>query len=156
MTWIKPSFTWMMHRSGWGRKVGQEVVLGIEIIREGFEWALAHSSSSHFDAAIYANTAEWRTVLEASPVRVQWDPERTLTLEPLPWRTIQVGLSGESVEAYVDHWITRIEDLTPLVAGIEALVMAGDLAGADALRPVELPYPLSKEIADHIGCLPDG
>jgi len=23
MTWIKPSFGWMMHRCGWGRKPGQ-------------------------------------------------------------------------------------------------------------------------------------
>jgi hypothetical protein len=156
MTWIKPSFTWMMYRSGWGRKVGQEVVLGIEILREGFEWALAHSATSHFDSAIHPNKAAWRTVLEASPVRVQWDPERTLTLESLPWRTIQVGLSGESVEAYVGYWISRIEDLTPLVAEVEGRVMAGDLAGADALRPVEQPYPLPKETADRIGCSPNG
>lgn len=24
MTWIKPSFLWLMHRSNWGRKSGQE------------------------------------------------------------------------------------------------------------------------------------
>jgi hypothetical protein len=156
MTWIKPSFMWMMYRSGWGRKAGQEVVLGIDILREGFEWALAHSSASHFDAALYSNEAEWRSLLEASPVRVQWDPERSITLEALPWRSIQVGLSGEAVQAYVDRWVTRIDDLTPVVAKIEALVMAGDLAGADALRPVELPYPLPNEIADRIGCSPRG
>src|SRR6476620_9141200 len=26
MSWIKPNFLWMMYRSGWGTKVGQEVV----------------------------------------------------------------------------------------------------------------------------------
>src|SRR5439155_1072965 len=27
MSWVKPSFLWMMFRSGWATKVGQEVVL---------------------------------------------------------------------------------------------------------------------------------
>jgi Domain of unknown function (DUF4291) len=35
MTWIKPSFGWMMHRSGWAGKPGQERVLRIDITREG-------------------------------------------------------------------------------------------------------------------------
>ena len=29
MSWIKPNFLWMMHRSGWGTKPGQEVTLGL-------------------------------------------------------------------------------------------------------------------------------
>ncbi len=43
MTWIKPSFGWMLHRCGWGHKPGQERILAIEISRSGFEWALQHS-----------------------------------------------------------------------------------------------------------------
>ena len=50
MTWIKPSFLWMMYRAGWGHKdPGQGRILAIDISREGFEWALAHSSSSRPD-----------------------------------------------------------------------------------------------------------
>ena len=49
MTWIKPSFLWMMHRSGWATKPGQERVLAIEITRAGFEWALSHAALSHYD-----------------------------------------------------------------------------------------------------------
>jgi Domain of unknown function (DUF4291) len=33
MTWIKPSFGWMMHRSGWAAKPGQERILTVEIVR---------------------------------------------------------------------------------------------------------------------------
>ena len=29
MTWIKPSFLWMMYRSGWASKQGQERILAI-------------------------------------------------------------------------------------------------------------------------------
>ena len=36
MTWIKPSFLWMMYRSGWATKVGQERILAIDMKRTGF------------------------------------------------------------------------------------------------------------------------
>ncbi|WP_267877653.1 DUF4291 family protein [Massilia frigida] len=48
MTWIKPSFLWMMYRAGWGFKdAGQQRILAIDISREGFEWALANGCLSH-------------------------------------------------------------------------------------------------------------
>ena len=48
MTWIKPSFLWMMYRCGWSDKDdGQRRVFAFDISRDGFEWALAHSCSSH-------------------------------------------------------------------------------------------------------------
>src|SRR5689334_14253223 len=47
MTWIKPSFNWMMYRCGWGSKPDQECVLAITITRAGFDWALEHSSLAH-------------------------------------------------------------------------------------------------------------
>ncbi len=37
MSWIKPSFLWMMYRSGWATKSGQEAVLAIWIKRAGFD-----------------------------------------------------------------------------------------------------------------------
>lgn len=97
MTWIKPSFTWMMYRSGWATKPGQERVLAIDILRDGFDWALAHSSVSHFDRSMHSDIDDWKSVLERSPVRIQWDPERSIALEALPWRAIQIGLGGDAV-----------------------------------------------------------
>jgi hypothetical protein len=35
MTWIKPSLLWMMYRSNW-TATGQERMLAIDILREGF------------------------------------------------------------------------------------------------------------------------
>ncbi|WP_289006256.1 DUF4291 family protein, partial [uncultured Kingella sp.] len=44
MTWIKPSFLWMMYRAGWGGKDdNQKRILAIDISRSGFEWALRHA-----------------------------------------------------------------------------------------------------------------
>jgi hypothetical protein len=59
-TWIKPSFLWMMYRSGWATKENQQRVLAIGITNEGFLWALSHSCLSHFNQ----NTA-YRKKLQA-------------------------------------------------------------------------------------------
>ena len=34
MTWIKPSFLWMMYRSNWGTKKNQECVLAIDVYQD--------------------------------------------------------------------------------------------------------------------------
>jgi hypothetical protein len=34
MSWIKPNFLWMMYRSGWGTKSGQEVTLAVHLKAE--------------------------------------------------------------------------------------------------------------------------
>ncbi|MEV4754858.1 DUF4291 domain-containing protein [Micromonospora sp. NPDC049559] len=147
MTWIKPSFLWMMYRCGWAEKPGQERVLAVEMSRDGFEWALAHSCLSHYVPGRHPGRAEWARALRASPVRVQWDPERSLRLSPLPYRSLQVGLSGEAVERYVDEWIVGLSHVTGLAREIRRLLGAGDEAGAAALLPAEHPYPLPPELA---------
>jgi hypothetical protein len=53
-------------------------------------------------------------------VRVQWDPERSLRLGVLPYRSLQVGLSGAAVDRYVDDWIVGITDVTVLRTPSEA------------------------------------
>jgi len=140
MTWIKPSFLWMMYRCGWATKPDQERVLAIRIRRSGFEWALANSALSHYVPEVHADQAEWKRSLRA-PVRIQWDPERDLHLRPLPHRAIQMGLSGEAVDRYVGEWIVSVEDVTALAQEIHGLVRTGDLESARKRLPVELPYP---------------
>lgn len=136
MTWIKPSFLWMMYRAGWGLKdAGQARILAIDISREGFDWALAHSCPSHPDPSM--RPADWERLKQATPVRIQWDPERDLLLQPLPYRSIQIGLSGEAVSRYVGDWIQRITDVTPLAHEIHALVRAQCLDEARAKLPDE-------------------
>ncbi len=151
MTWIKPSFLWMMYRSGWATKPGQERVLAISISRSGFEWALAHASLSHHDPAVYASPEEWLERKNSTPVRVQWDPERSLLLEPLQHRSIQIGLTGEAVRRYVDDWIVGIEDVTPLVRRIHNLLKTEDRQSAAQELPDERPYPLPDPTASLIG-----
>ncbi|MBW4450148.1 MAG: DUF4291 domain-containing protein [Spirirestis rafaelensis WJT71-NPBG6] len=151
MTWIKPSFLWMMYRSDWGRKKGQERILAMEISREGFEWALAHSCLSQYEPEIYESQEEWKQRKKESPVRIQWDPERTIKLEKLDNRTIQIGLSGEAVYRYVNHWIKVITDITDISREIERLVCAGNLFAAQSMLPREVCYPLSDHLKKLIG-----
>jgi hypothetical protein len=139
MTWIKPSFLWMMYRSGWGLKeVGQSRILAIDISREGFEWALAHSCPSSPDA-LMSNEA-WARLKDISPVRIQWDPERNLRLEPLPYRSIQIGLSTIAVDLYVRRWIQKITDVTEISHNIYNLVVRNKLDQAQAMLPPEKVY----------------
>jgi hypothetical protein len=151
MTWIKPSFVWMMYRCGWATKADQERVLAVEITRDGFEWALAHASLSHYDRAVYADDAEWAERKKSAPVRVQWDPERSLLLEPLEHRAIQIGLTGDAARRYVNDWTIGITDVTGLAHEIRGLVAAGDEPAARERLPAELPYPLHDSIKSVVG-----
>lgn len=91
MTWIKPSFLWMMYRCGWATKEGQTCVLAIRITRTGFEQALAASALSHLAVDVHTDRREWADSVRTSPVRVQWDPERDSAGSPLPWWSLQSG-----------------------------------------------------------------
>ncbi|MFJ3377744.1 DUF4291 domain-containing protein [Pseudomonas sp. NPDC086112] len=139
MTWIKPSFLWMMYRAGWGLKeAGQSRILAIDISREGFEWALAHSCPSHPDELM--SKEEWLNVKENTPVRIQWDPERDLYLQPQTHRAIQIGLSRQAVELYVNEWIQNITDITSLAHNIHDLVLDNKIEKARKMLPLEKTY----------------
>lgn len=145
MTWIKPSFLWMMYRCGWATKEGQETVLAVEIGREGFEWALRNACLSSYAPGVHPDRETWQRELKRSPTRVQWDPERDLRLRPLPYRSLQLGLSGEAARRYADEWTVAVRDVTPLAHEIHALVRDDALDAARALLPGERPYPAVEE-----------
>jgi len=143
MTWIKPSFLWMMYRSGWATKENQECILAIKIKREGFEWALQNSCLSHFDKDIHFTQENWKNVLQASPVRIQWDPEKDILLQPLPYRSIQIGLTGIAVDKYTNEWIVSIEDITEYCKSIHQNILINELQKAKSMLPVEKAYSLA-------------
>ena len=150
MTWIKPSFLWMMYRSGWGLKEsGQSRILAIDISREGFEWALAHSCLSH-QVQNYGSREERLKAKATTPVRIQWDPDRNLYLQRLPYRAIQIGLSKEAIRLYVREWIQSITEVTTLGTQIHNLVDNKRLEEAKKLLPKEEAYPLSQDLKEKI------
>ena len=115
MTWIKPSFLWMMYRCGWATKSGQERVLAIDIKREGFDYIVQHAIVSTYNENMGMSLTEWKEQVQKSDIRCQWDPERDIDGNPLQIRSIQLGLRREAVKSYVNEWIVHIEDITAYV-----------------------------------------
>jgi hypothetical protein len=154
MTWIKPSFLWMAYRSGWGTKPGQTRVLRVHLTRDGFEWALGRRVLSHYQAGFHESEAAWKQSLVGAPVRIQWDPEQTVTMTARPQvRSIQIGLSGDAVRRYVNEWIVRLEDVTAEMRQVRELAQTSTEA-AEAELPAERPYPISDELAAKIAATP--
>jgi len=151
MSWVKPNFLWMMYRSGWATKEGQERVLAIDICRDGFEWALSNSCLSHFNAKMYSSRDSWSEAKQSSPVRIQWDPERDVELERLDYRAIQIGLSGEATERYVSKWVEQIADITESVIELRELKPQSRRNATRHIIENEVPYPINSSIGTKIG-----
>jgi hypothetical protein len=140
MTWIKPSFLWLMHRSNWARKSGQECVLAVRMSRKGWEEALSRA---------VLTTGDPRELAQAA-VHVQWDPERSLRGAALNHYSIQVGIGREWIRTFVEEWIVELTDITSRVRTIAGLAQSGQSAKVRRLLPPERVYPLPPEIARRI------
>jgi hypothetical protein len=151
MTWIKPSFLWLMYRSGWGRKGGQERILAVRITRAGWERALSLAVPTTFEPSLYPTRDAWREAIQQAAVHVQWDPERSLRGGALPYRSIQIGVSRHVIGEYVAEWITGIEDYTPRVRKMYDLLQRGEADKAKRHLPPERIYPLGDELAMRLG-----
>jgi hypothetical protein len=150
MTWIKPSFLWLMHRSNWGQKRGQERILAVRITRSGWEEALRKAVLTSYMPGVFASPDAWAAEFAEAKVHVQWDPERTLRGAGLPYFSIQVGLSRHVIGEYVSEWIVGIEDLTSRVRKMYHFLHAGQAEKAKRLLPSEKVYPLSVMIGEGI------
>lgn len=151
MTWIKPSFLWLMERSGWGTRSNQERILAVRITRSGWERALSMAALTSFTSRVHSSADEWSEQFGAAQVHVQWDPERSPQGKKLDFRSIQVGLSRHVIQAFVEEWTTSITDLTQLVAKLKRLRAAGEYAAAKRLLPKEKVYPVSEQIQTRLG-----
>ncbi len=89
-------------------------------------------------------------ILPVTSVRIQWDPDRDLHLQPLKYRAIQIGLSKEAIKLYVSEWIRSITEVTDLATQIHNLVDNQKLEEARKLLPKEKAYPLSQDLKEKI------
>jgi hypothetical protein len=141
MSWIKPSFLWLMERSNWGKKSGQERVLGIKITRSGWEKALRLAVLTYPEPKLWPDASLWRQSFERARVHCQWDPERSLRGAAQSYYSIQIGLSREILHCYTDEWVVSIADETHRVRKIDALLRRGETNKARLLLPTERIYP---------------
>lgn len=149
MTWIKPSFLWMMYRSGWGTKLGQERILAIDIERNGFEEILSNVVLSTYNSKLYGTHEVWEKRLKESEVRCQWDPERDIHGNPIGRRAIQLGLSGATVRKYVNEWIVKITDISEEVYFWQEEISKKQFN--QELLPIEIEYPVSDSVKSILG-----
>ena len=150
MSWIKPNFLWMMYRSGWGAKEGQEVTLAVRLKREFFDSLLAQAVPSTPDTGLFSDHAEWKRAIDRSSVRLQWDPDHGPNGQPRQRRAIQLGLRGPVLEEYGKHAVLEIQDLSDFVALQRQKVQAGDLEAL--VTPSEDVYvPTDLVIVERLG-----
>lgn len=138
MSWIKPNFLWMMYRSGWGTKEGQEVTLALRLRRSFFDEILAAAVPSTWDASLHPTREAWQEAVAGSDVRVQWDPDHDPIGAPLERRALQLGLRGETLRKYGQDEIVEVTDLSDFVAAQRAA--ARERQFQELVTPVETVY----------------
>jgi len=136
MSWIKPNFLWMMFRSGWGTKEGQEVTLAIRMQRAAFDAIILAGIPTSYDPKRFASEAEWRSAGASASVRLQWDPDHDPAGAPLERRAIQLGIRGKTLNQFATQWIDSIEDISALVAAQRNRPLS------ELLVPQERVYPM--------------
>lgn len=115
MSWIKPGFLWMMHRSGWASKEDQQRILAVRVRRAAFDRWLAAGVRSSFDGASFSSRDAWRAAIERSSIRIQWDPDHDPLGRALARRVIQIGLGGSALVEYSSAAVVAIDDITAFV-----------------------------------------
>jgi len=151
MTWIKPSFGWMLYRSGHATKHRQQRIVRVTIRHEAFLEMLTAAVPSSWERELHATEAEWRAALHGSEAHYQWDPDRDLASKPLERRALQLGISGSLTRRYAHEWIVRITDVTELAHDIRDTVVSG---GTLPTIPEERAYPLPPALARQLGVTP--
>jgi hypothetical protein len=161
MTWIKPSWCWMMYRAGYSYKdKNQERILALKMKHEHFIALLQNAtlatgpnqSMPSGDRGISDKPTR-----ETPPaVKVQWDPERTPQLERLGYRSIQIGIPSSLAATWVDEWITGIEDVTEKARALERELRENqEVTDEELLRgglvPLEREFPVPLEVQQALG-----
>ncbi len=141
MTWIKPNFLWMMYRSGWGTKEGQEITLAIHLKISAFQNYLENAAYTSFAQSEGISHEEWRNELENSHIRLQWDPDHDPHGKKEDRRAIQIGLRDNFINSFATKDILLIEDISEFVREQHKFVQNNQLA--DLLVPEEKPFKFS-------------
>jgi len=134
MSWIKTNFLWMMFRSGWALKLGQEMVLAVWLKRPSFDDLLSRCEPAGSEVGGQRPQGARHEII------FQWDPDHDPAGKPVERRALQIGLRGEALRSYAREWILRIEDLTPFVAEQRAGLERGGLT--KLATPREAAYPV--------------
>ncbi|KAG0332739.1 hypothetical protein BG004_001118 [Podila humilis] len=174
MTWIKPSWAWMLYRSGYSYKdPGQERILALKMKHDAFinlldravltthdkvgsmsntendtSTALPDRTSDNTDRRVRRAAADNR---KTSDVKVQWDPERTIRLQKLDYRSIQIGIPKAMSSDWVENMIVKIEDVTDKARRLKQILDdKPDITDEELIQlgllPTEKPFELPERL----------
>ena len=150
MSWIKPNFLWMMYRSGWAAKPGQEKIIGIWIKKTDFEKILAQSTFTSYRQSTHDTEEEWRATLDSHPIRLQWDPDHYPNGDKHVRKAIQLGIKGDLLREFGEQMIVEIMDLSNFVN--EQRPMAANIPYDNLLVAKESVFmPSSTKLAQQVG-----
>ena len=135
------------YRSGFSYKDSRQAhILALRLRRTVFEDLLSKSRVNGGGAPVPISDPEDRV----NTVRVQWDPERSVRLEKLPIRSLQMGIGRGLVGQYLQG-IVEIEDVTDKARQMKSFLDAGRVEEARLLLPVERVYPLTENLRAVLG-----
>lgn len=152
MTWVKPSWAWMMYRAGYSYKDHDQArILALKMKHEDFLSLLENGTLS-------THTSQAQTVSPGS-VRIQWDPERTPSLKMLPYRSIQIGIGPSLSETWATKWIVSIDDVTARAQKLKHTLDTDPEMSLHRLiqlgiMPLERPYQVPEQLMKRLEMTP--
>ncbi len=153
MSWIKPGFLWMMHRSGWGKKENQERILAIILPIVHFKTILQEATISSFDSSRFKTQDDWKSRMDNTEARLQWDPDHDPYGNKQIRKAIQLGMKGELLKKFCTEWIVGIEDITAFAHEQHEYALNGKLE--ELILPYEAVIKIEdKSIEENIGIEP--
>lgn len=152
MTWIKPSFCWMMYRAGYSHKDARQAhILAIRLRHADFlgflrKAVLTHGGSGGSPPHPRGEGGDWANAV----VRVQWDPERDARVERLDYRSIQIGISAGLSREYTGC-IVGIEDVTAKARELKTVLDGEeDVSAEELVRRGLVPEERVYEVPDDL------
>ncbi|KAK1783057.1 hypothetical protein QBC45DRAFT_400630 [Copromyces sp. CBS 386.78] len=204
MTWIKPSWAWMLYRSGYSYKdPGQERTLAIKMKREDFLGLLGRGVLTHglrttphnsglphqqqqqqqqqqgqMTSDYQGGTSTERDLekktskdsrtreskrkdrLQSLDVKIQWDPERTVRLDSLNYRSIQIGIPAGLIKEWAQDMIVAIDDVTEKARELKRILderpdVTDEELAELGLVPEETEFEVPVELRSRLGMLGD-
>jgi len=133
ITWLKPSFLWMMYYSGWAKKENQENILAITLSREGFDELLSGAVLQHKLSSSYAGSETY-----SNEITIQWEHYYDLFGTKTDRYAAKIGIQGEAQRRYNEKWIRNIENITSYVRQQQQLLQENKMT--QLMLPHERAY----------------
>ncbi|KAK3323720.1 hypothetical protein B0T19DRAFT_402019 [Cercophora scortea] len=165
MTWIKPSWAWMLYRAGYSYKdAGQARILALRMKHSDFIGLLekgvltTHPPHQQEQEQHTSENKKTKEREKSSDVKIQWDPERTVRLDKLEYRSIQIGIPGALTEDWVENLIVGIEDVTERARDLKKVIderpeVTDQELVELGLVPSERPFEIPEELQRALGMI---